>query len=350
MGSTSQAVTRRDLFRVSPIRSVRTACCRDGRALVGSFLVMNSLQDMVRAFDRRQRRWPALAFVVAVLKKFSDDEGGNLAALLAYYAFLAILPLLLVLVTVLDLVLSHDPALRERVLDSALRYYPVLRTQLVGSVHSLNRSGFALVIGLIASFFGARGVARVAQDAFNAVWEVPMPRRPQFPWSVLRSIGLILAVGIGQIITGILSGFAGGVGHPITRAGPEIAAAALALVLNVCLFWLAFRLATASEVSWHDLRLGAILAAVSWQVLQLVGGYVLDHLLHHSSALYGVFGVVLGLLVWLYLQARITLYAIEASTVQAWRLWPRGLLPPLTEQDRRAYKLYAQATRRSPAD
>jgi membrane protein len=311
---------------------------------------MNTPQDMLRAVDRLQRRRPALAFVVAVLKKFSDDQAGNLAALLAYYAFLAILPLLLVLVTVLDIVLSHDPGLRAKVLDSALRYYPVLRTQLVGSVHSLNRSGLALVVGLIASFLGARGVARVAQNAFNAVWEVPFERRPQFPWSLLRGLGLILAVGLGQIITGILSGFAGGVGHAITRAGPEVGAAVLSLVLNVGLFWLAFRLATASEVSWRDLRLGAMLAAVSWQVLQLVGGYVLDHLLHHSSALYGVFGVVLGLLVWLYLQARITLYAIEASTVNAWRLWPRGLLPPLTEQDQRAYKLYAQATRRSAAD
>ena len=312
--------------------------------------MMNAPHDLLSAVDRLQRRRPALAFIVAVLKKFSDDQAGNLAALLAYYAFLAILPLLLVLVTVLDLVLSHDPALRDQVLDSALRYYPALRSQLVGSVHSLNRSGFALVFGLIASFLGARGVARVAQNAFNAVWEVPFARRPQFPWSLLRGIGLILVVGLGQIVTGILSGFAGGVGHAITRAGPEVGAAALALVLNVGLFWLAFRLATASEVSWRDLRLGAMLAAGSWQVLQLVGGYVLDHLLHHSSALYGVFGVVLGLLAWLYLQARITLYAIEASTVHAWRLWPRGLLPPLTEQDQRAYKLYAQVTRQSPAD
>ena len=117
----------------------------------------------------------------------------------------------------------------------------VVSSQLLGNVHSLNSTGIALVIGLIVTFVGARGAARVMQYALNTAWEVPYQRRPVFPWSLLRSISLILAVGIGGIITGILSGFAGGVGHVITRITPEAGAAALSLVLNMGLFWLAFR-------------------------------------------------------------------------------------------------------------
>jgi uncharacterized BrkB/YihY/UPF0761 family membrane protein len=65
-------------------------------------------------------------------------------------------------------------------------------------------------------------------------------------------------------------------------------------------------------------------------------------MLRHSSALYGVFGVVLGLLAWLHLQAQITLYAVEICTVRKWRLWPRGLTKPPTEKDVLASQRYEQ--------
>jgi hypothetical protein len=67
----------------------------------------------------------------------------------------------------------------------------------------------------------------------------------------------------------------------------------------------------------------------------------------HSGAVYGVFALVLGLLAWLYLQAQITLYAVEAAVVRARKLWPRSLVPPpLTQPDVRAYTMYATAAQR----
>jgi hypothetical protein len=124
------------------------------------------------------------------------------------------------------------------------------------------------------------------------------------------------------------------------------AAVAVSLVLNFGLFWLAFRIATASEVATRDLRLSAILAAVCWQALQLLGGYFVGHQLATNSA-YGVFGVVLGLLAWFYLEAQITLYVAELNVVRVRRLWPRSLTPPpLTEADLRAYRMYAGAEQR----
>ena len=102
----------------------------------------------------------------------------------------------------------------------------------------------------------------------------------------------------------------------------------ISLVLNVGVFWLSFRIATAWKVPWRDLRIGAAIAAVCWQVLQVVGGYVVSHQLHRASELYGTFGIVLGLLAWLFLQAEVTLYAAEVDVVLARRLWPRSYCPP----------------------
>jgi YihY family inner membrane protein len=308
---------------------------------------MNAAEKVLHAVDRLQQRWPWLAFPVAVWKKFGDDQAGNLAALIAYYTLASIFPLLLVLVTVLDLVLGHDPVLRAKVLDSAFGQFPVIGPELKTNVHSLQQTGPALVIGLALTFLGARGVASAVQNALNTVWGVPFARRPGFPWSALRSIALIIVVGLGVLATTLLSGLAGGSARALTGAGAYAGAIAVSLLLNIGVFWLGFRLATARTVTTRELLPGAVLAAIAWQILQLLGGYLVARDLSRSSSLYGVFGVVLGLIAWLYLQAQFTLYAVEAAVVQARRLWPRTMFPPpLHEPDRRAYQLYAQAQQR----
>lgn len=304
-------------------------------------------KGLVHRVDQTQQRWPWLAVVVATWKKFGDDQAGNLAALVAYYAFASIFPLLLVAVTILDIVASHFPKVGAKLL-AALHGYPVIGTQLSSTMtHGLSGTGPALIIGIVLTLYGARGIATAMQNALNSVWEVPRFRRPRFPKNSLRSLGLIAVLGPGQIITVALSSVAGGTGH-LGGAFAKIAAFAVALLLNIGLFWVAFRLATAAEVATRDLRLSAILAAIAWQLLQLLGGFFIGH--HaKSNAAYGTFAIVLGLLAWFYLQAQITLYVAELNVVRVMRLWPRSLAPPpLTAADLAAYQLYAAATQRRP--
>jgi YihY family inner membrane protein len=283
--------------------------------------------NLVKAVDEFQQRHRVLAFPIAVWRKFSDDQAGNLAALIAYYAFLATFPLLLVLVTVLGMVLSGSPRLQQDVLNSALSEFPVIGTQLRQNVHSLGRSGLSLAIGLVLTFLGARGVAGAMQNAMNSVWEVPRRERPGFPASWLRSFALIAVIGLGVLVTTGLSGISAWSGHTLLGSGGRVLIVAVSFVLNVGLFWLGLKLATAKQVTWHDLRVAAILSAIVWQVLQFLGGYVVAHSLRHASELYGTFGLVLGLLAWFYLQAQLTLYAVEADIVRTRGLWPRSLRP-----------------------
>jgi membrane protein len=311
---------------------------------------MNRAERAMRGLDLVQRGHAWLAFPVAVWKKFGDDQAGNLAALIAYYGFASLFPLLLVFVTVLDIVLRNAPELRERVLSSTFGQFPLIGPQLEANVHSLSATGPALVIGLILTFLGARGVAGAVQNALNSVWSVPYYRRPGFPWNLLRGIAMIIVVGLGLIVTAFLSSLAAGVGHIIAGASGHIATVAVSLLVNIGVFWLAFRLASAREVTWREHFPGALTSAVVWQILLLAGTYIVGHQLAHSTSLYGVFGIVLGLLAWLYLQAQATLYAVEAAVVRARRLWPRSLAPPLTAQDRRAYALYAEATQRNAGE
>jgi membrane protein len=293
---------------------------------------MNAIERPLRAVDRFQQRHPVLAFPVAVWSKFNEDQAGNLAALISYYAFAALFPLLLVLVTVLNIVLKNDQKLQQTLLDSALSQYPVIGQQIHDSLGTIQGTGLPLIIGAVLLLLGARGVAGAMQNALCEVWGIKREDRPGFPMSQVWAFALVLTVGLGFIVTTFLSGVAGGVGHVINGTVVHVATVLISLVLNVGVFWLSFRIATARMVRWRDLRIGAAIAAVCWQILQVVGGYVVSHQLHRASELYGIFGIVLGLLAWLFLQAEVTLYAAEVDVVLARRLWPRSVLPATAGQ------------------
>src|SRR3954468_22005222 len=124
----------------------------------------------VAALDRCQRRHRRLGFPLAVIYKFADDQGPYLTAMITYYGFLSLFPLLLLLVTILGFLLQGDTHLQEVVLDSALSRFPVLGDQLGQNVHSLQGSGIAVAVGVVVSLYGSLGVAQAAQNAFNKIW------------------------------------------------------------------------------------------------------------------------------------------------------------------------------------
>jgi len=287
---------------------------------------MRWVQRAASAADRFQARWPLVAVPVAVWKKFQDDQAGYLAALVCYFGFVAVFPLLLIFVTVLDMTLKSHPTLHRDLLNSALMQYPVIGNEIDSSLGSINGSGLPLIVGIVVLLLGTRGVAFAMQNALCTVWGIRREQRPSFLTRWLYGLGLVLVVGPGLVVTTFLSSIAGGAGGLLSGLGAHAGALAISLVANVGVFWLAFRLATFRRVPWASLRVGAILAALVWQVLQVTGGYVVTHQLHRASALYGTFGVVLGLLGWLYLQATVTLYCAEVDAVLVTRNSPRSLL------------------------
>ena len=276
-----------------------------------------SLPDRLRALDRLQQRSPRLSFPAAVIKKFGDDEAGQLAALIAYYGFVSLFPLLLVLVTVLGFVLEGDPKTQASVLNSALGQFPIIGNQLQSNVHSLKGSGIGLAIGLLGSLLAGLGITGATQNAFNQVWYVPHKHRPNFLIARLRGLGLLAVLGILVIVSTVAAGFvtAGGQSAPALVGGVLVA-----FIVNLLLFFTAFRLLTAEDVETRDLLPGVIVAAVLWTLLQHVGGYYVDHVVRHAKETSGLFAFVLGLLAWLYLGAQVTLLAAEINVVRARQL------------------------------
>jgi YihY family inner membrane protein len=308
---------------------------------------MNVIERGMRGVDRfhQRRRW--IAFPYAVIKKFGDDQGGNLAALVAYYGFFSLFPLLMVFTTILGMVAASSPSLQRALLDSSLRSFPVLGTQISGNIHALNGGGVVLAIGIVLTLYSGIGVIRVFETGMNTVWNVPYKNRPNFVLSVGRALLMLAILGVITLLAAAL----GSVSAGSSTWWWWVLGTIGALVLNLVLFMLAFKVMTSADVSWSDVRPGAIVSAVAWTILQVLGGYYVGHQLKGASETYGTFAVVIGLLAWIYLGAQITLLAAEINVVKKRRLWPRGLVqPPLTEADKQAYTYYAKQEERRPEE
>jgi YihY family inner membrane protein len=286
----------------------------------------------LQALDRVQQRNRVLAFVAAVIKKLSEDQGGQLAALIAYYGFVSLFPLLLVFVTGLGFVLQGDPHLKEQIVKGAVGQFSIIGDPL--RQHSLSGSGVALAVGLVLTLLGGLGIMNTVQFAFNRVWSVPCSKRPDFLMRRLRGLVALVILGVLTIVSTLAGGSLGAA----AQGAPEIIAAGLvAFAFNVALFMTLFRLLTAADLRWRQLLPGVILGAALWQLLQYFGGLYIAHELKRTQPLYGTFALVLGLLAWLYLGAQLTLIAAEVNVVLDRRLWPRTLFSPgLLEADRRA--------------
>ncbi len=303
-----------------------------------------SLSDRLQALDHRQQQSRRLSFLAAVIKKFGDDQAGQLAALIAYYGFFSLFPLLLVFVTMLGFVLQGDPTAQTSVLHSTLSQFPIIGNQLQSNIHSLKGSAISLAIGLAGSLFAGLGITSATQNAFNQVWAVPHKHRPNFINARLRGLGLLIVLGALAIVSTVVAGY--------VTAGGQSALAVLGgvivtLIVNLLLFFTAFRLLTTRAVETRQLIPGVIVAAVVWQILQHVGAYYVDHVIRHAKETSGLFAFVLGLLAWLYLGGQVTLLAAEINVVRARRLWPRSFFSdPLLEADRRALTSSAEVEER----
>jgi YihY family inner membrane protein len=255
-----------------------------------------------------------LGFLFAAYRKANDDRVSALAALFAYYALFAIFPLLLILITVLSFLLHSDPSLRHRILSSALATVPIIGPELTTKVNALS-SGLSLGVGSVTLLLATRGLSSLAFRALNDVWNVPYVRRRGFPASLGRALLWTITVGIGITTSTLLSG--SGFLYPVSLVG--------SLVINIVVFTLAARVLLDHTVSTPSMTLGAVLGAIFWQILQFFGTVVVEHELRHANAVYGFLGIVIGLLTWMYLQAYLTLLAMEIDVVHQRDLWPRAL-------------------------
>jgi len=304
--------------------------------------------SFVERVDRFQRKHPRAGLPIAVIYKFADDQGNYLAALITYYGFLSLFPLLLLSSTITSFVLEGHPHLQQQVLHSALGQVPIVGSQL-SNPHGVSGSGLGLAIGILGTIYGGLGVTQAAQNAMNTIWRVPRNRRPNPIKGRGRGLLLLLILGLSALGTTALAAL-GSVATDYS-VWSKIGIGLATLLVNVVVFTVAFQVATARHLTREQTVPGALIAAVCWLALQYVGAVYVGHVVRNADEINGVFAVVLGLIAWIYVEALVVVLAVEYNSVRSMGLYPRALLTPftddvdLTDADEESYAQQAEAQR-----
>jgi membrane protein len=299
--------------------------------------------SMLTSLDTWQRRHAVAGFAVAVVRKFLDDRASSLAALVTYYAFFSVFPLLLVFVSVLGYVLEDDPSLEDDVVSSTLGRIPVVGTQLHDQVHPLTGSSVALAAGLATALWAGLGVMLALTRAFDAIWDVPRLEQRSGLAARGRGVLVLIALAVGIVAATVATGSA--VTGAIGPVAENIGAIVLSLVLNAVAFTVVFGLLNARRLGIREIAPGVALASVASLVLQSLGGWYVANAVSRASDTYGAFAVVIGLLSWFWLGSNLLLLAAEVNVVLHRRLWPRSLTGDLAPADRDAMRESAGAAR-----
>ena len=275
------------------------------------------------AADRFQQRHRVTAVAGAVARKYSDDQAGRLTAQISHAAFLAVFPLLLVLFTVVGIVLHGHPSLQDDIINSAVRQFPVVGSDLKNNVRQLSTgNALALTVGLLWLAYGSMRLSRSAQVMMAVVWGIRRHELPDFWHWIPRAAGFLAVLGAGFIAGGALAGL-GAFGR--LGAFSAWVGLVLSLAVNVLMYWGGFAIIVRIPRDGRAVWPGAVIGGVGWTVLQFTGALLVNHQLRHLSSLYGTFATVLGLIWWIALGAMVTVYAAEFNVVLTRHLWPRSI-------------------------
>jgi len=303
----------------------------------------DSQVNSVERADGFQRRHPALGYPIGVIYKFVDDQGAYLAALITYYGFLSIFPLLLLLQSVLGFVIDGDDRLRQQILDSVLAQIPVLGPSLhSASIESLTGSVSAIVIGAIVALYGGLGVAQAIQHTSNHCWAVPRNSRPNPILMRVRSGAIIMFLGAALIAIGIL---------PTLWKPLQSWAWLLNVVFGTGIFLLLMKMTNARGEGWGRLAPGAFFISIAWQFFVANSTTFTNIFGARSTGTYGTYGGILTLLLASYLMSLSFVIGTEINVVLHKHLYPRSLMTQFTDDvdltlaDQQAYAGQAQMQR-----
>jgi YihY family inner membrane protein len=256
----------------------------------------------------------------AVSDRYAADSGGYLAAGIAYYGFLSLFPLLLLGLSTAGFVLAGRPDLQTRLAAEIAEAVPGLEGLIGTSIERFVRArAVAGLIGVASLIWTATGVAGAARNALHRIFRQPLPRGV---WEdKVRLVMKSVAIGILALLATALTAAVGG----LDADGPVgviliVLAPVVGFLLDTALFLVSYRILMRGPAAWARLLPGALFGALGWTLLKLLGTWYVTRVVGNASAVYGTFAATVGILVLLYLAARVFLYGAELNAV----LWEQS--------------------------
>jgi membrane protein len=278
--------------------------------------------------ESRLRRRPLTVWILLKegVQSFVDDNALTRGAAIAFYAVLAIAPVLFIASAVAALVLGqtatsralHHDLTRYMSADSAdVVQLAILRVR--QGTHTIAGS----LIGLGTLVLTASGFFAEVEDALNVIWRAP--RHESYFYQLLRGrvMSLILVIGLGflllfSILVATAIRFLGQIlsrYSDVSNLIIGIANLCLSYLIVSLLFAAIYKLLPNTRLLWRDVLVASLGTALLFEAGQTLIGYYLAHFI--TANIYGATGGIIVLLIWVYYSAQIFLLGAEFTKVWA---------------------------------
>jgi inner membrane protein YhjD len=251
----------------------------------------------------------------ATSERYGDDAGGYLAAAIAYYGFLSFFPLVLLGVSIVGFALDRNPGFQAEVEAALTRSIPGVEALVERSLRAAQESRVAVgLVALAGLLWAGTGVVGAGRNAVRIVFREGSPR------SGLGRVIWLVAVTVALGLVGLTATSLAAVAASLESEGPAgIALRAVAMLvafgLDVVLFLVTYRVLRRGRAAWPDLVPGAVFVALGWTGLKLLGAWYAGRTAEGSAPVYGAFATAVGVLVIMYLAARLYVYGAELNAV-----------------------------------
>lgn len=270
-----------------------------------------------RALAGARERSAGFDHAVRAYQRYEGERGNQLAGAVTFFGFLSFFPLL---------------ALAFALTGYAMVIYPDARDQLMSAIHGAlpgiaanldvralaDARASAGVIGIIGLLISGIGWVTALRESLHRIWLEDPTGGGNFVVKNLVAVGVLFLLGgclLGSVavsslataVTQTVLGFAGLGGSVAAAWVLKVLAVVVVLAFDTLIFLVLFSRLSGSRQSWRVLLRGAVLGAVGFEVLKLVGTYYIPQVA--GDPVYGSFGLMVALLVWINLIARFTLFA-----------------------------------------
>jgi inner membrane protein YhjD len=274
--------------------------------------------------ERARARWPAVDVGVSTFKRFSEDDGGTLAAALTYYIFFSIFPLLLFGVAALGFVTRGNEELKSDILAAGVDSFPLLRDVLqpAGLDFFERRAGGLALTAIALALYSGSGAVVALEHSLNRIDHIS--EEGTFIQKRVRSVRWLVLLAPAAVATAGLAGLANFSSEmfgarSVVTTGVSILSYVGGVLVSAIVFALAFKLLSRAGHDWRDVVPGALAGALAFELLKAAGSTFLAAGTKGREGTFGAFAAAAGLLVVAFLISRITLLAAELNAVLAER-------------------------------
>jgi len=270
-------------------------------------------------FRKARSRWPWLDHLASAGADYKSKNGDHMAAAVTYFSFLALFPLILVAFAILGIVLKHDAGLLTDIQRQIDKSAPaglgsILDKAMAKAAGNWQAAG---IIGLLGAAYAGLGWIGNLRTAIQVIWEHETAKE-NYLMAKVRDLSALAGLGLAAILSLALTAAGTAATHSLVKlAGLDnvpgigvttrVIGIAIAILADTVIFgWMFVRLPR-SPLTMRAVFRGSLFAAVGFEILKVVGTYYIAEVGKSPAA--GVFGSVIGLVVFINLVARFLLFA-----------------------------------------